>query len=72
MQALFGEGSILFVWAGRQGRGEEMIAKRGGEGEKDIRIMEACNDSFNDLVDGLQGLQSGTVESVVAGYDGKF
>ena len=37
---------------------------------KDIRIMEACNGSFNNLVDGLRSPQSGTVESVVACYDG--
>jgi hypothetical protein len=35
---------------------------------KYTRIMEAGNDSFNDLVGSLQSLQPGTVEPVVVGY----
>lgn len=38
---------------------------------KNARIMEMCNDTFNDLVDGLQGLKTSTIELVVVGYHGR-
>jgi hypothetical protein len=36
---------------------------------KYARVTEAGDDSFNDLVDGLECLESGTVELIIVGND---
>jgi hypothetical protein len=36
---------------------------------KYARVTEASDDSFNDLVDGLECLESGTVELIIVGND---